>query len=73
MRRVEKHPVLNVPELDEITFYFEGKPMSARRGEMISSALFANGIRTFGLHPQDKAPQGIFCANGAGYMPGTLN
>lgn len=31
---------------------------------MISSALFANGIHTFGHHPKDNSPQGIFCANG---------
>lgn len=31
---------------------------------MISSALFAHGIRIFGLHPEDGSPQGIFCANG---------
>ncbi|MGE5674261.1 MAG: FAD-dependent oxidoreductase, partial [Mycobacterium leprae] len=30
----------------------------------ISSALFANGVRTFGHHHKDGAPQGIFCANG---------
>jgi glycine/D-amino acid oxidase-like deaminating enzyme/Fe-S-cluster-containing hydrogenase component 2/bacterioferritin-associated ferredoxin len=31
---------------------------------MIASALFAHGIRVFGHHPKDGAPQGIFCANG---------
>ena len=31
---------------------------------MISSALFAAGIRTFGHHAKDNAPQGIYCANG---------
>ncbi len=31
---------------------------------MISSALFANGIHTFGHHPKDNSPQGLFCANG---------
>ncbi len=31
---------------------------------MISSALFANGIRIFGHHPKDGSPQGMFCANG---------
>ena len=64
MRRVEKHPVIQVPEIERIAFYFQGKPLTARKGEVISSALFANGIRTFGLHPHDGAPQGIFCANG---------
>ena len=31
---------------------------------MIASALYAHGIRIFGHHPKDNAPQGIFCANG---------
>ena len=47
-----------------VEFAFEGRPLSARRSEMISSALFANGIHVFGHHPRDGAPQGIFCANG---------
>ena len=34
------------------------------QGETVASALFANGVRTFGHHPRDGAPQGIFCANG---------
>ena len=38
--------------------------MSGYEGEMISSALFANGIHIFGRHPKDHSPQGIFCANG---------
>jgi NADPH-dependent 2,4-dienoyl-CoA reductase/sulfur reductase-like enzyme/Fe-S-cluster-containing hydrogenase component 2/bacterioferritin-associated ferredoxin len=36
----------------------------ARAGETIAAALLANGVRTFGHHPYDQAPQGIFCANG---------
>jgi len=33
-------------------------------GEMISAALFANGIHVFGHHHKDHSPQGLFCANG---------
>ena len=64
MGRVERHPVLAVPDADAITFFFEGKALTARKGEVISSALFAHGIRTFGFHHRDHAAQGIFCANG---------
>ncbi len=42
----------------------DGKRIFAREGEVISSALFANGIRTFGHHHKDGSPQGMFCANG---------
>jgi NADPH-dependent 2,4-dienoyl-CoA reductase/sulfur reductase-like enzyme/Fe-S-cluster-containing hydrogenase component 2/bacterioferritin-associated ferredoxin len=30
----------------------------------MASALFANGVRTFGHHAKDGAAQGLFCANG---------
>jgi sarcosine oxidase subunit alpha len=62
--RIERHPVLPVPERPEVPFAWKGAPLSARQGETIASALFANGIRTFGHHAKDGAPQGIFCANG---------
>ena len=38
--------------------------MNGYENEMISSALFANGIHIFGHHHKDNSPQGIFCANG---------
>lgn len=38
--------------------------MEALEGEVVTSALFANGIRVFGHHPRDESPQGIFCVNG---------
>ena len=31
---------------------------------MVSSALAANGVRSFSIHAVGNAPQGIFCANG---------
>jgi len=65
MDRLERHPILEVPDHPEaVAFTFEGKELTARRAEMISSALFANGIRVFGHHRRDGSPQGIFCANG---------
>jgi len=64
MSRLTSHPVLPVAAPDMVTFRFEGKPLTARRNEVLSSALFAHGIRTFGAHPEDGSPQGIFCANG---------
>ncbi|MCG8635975.1 MAG: FAD-dependent oxidoreductase, partial [Desulfobacterales bacterium] len=36
----------------------------ANRGEVISSALFANNVKIFGHHHKDGSAQGIFCANG---------
>ena len=62
--RIETHPILPVEPRETVVFYWEGKKLSAQKNETISSALFANGVRIFGHHPKDGAPQGIFCANG---------
>jgi len=65
MTRIEKHPVLEVPQGQKVVeFTFDGKEMTGYEGEAVSSALFANGTRRFSLHRNGKAPQGIFCANG---------
>jgi len=62
--RLKQHPILPIPEKKEITFYWNKQPLKAKKGEMIASALFANGFRIFGHHPKDGSAQGIFCANG---------
>lgn len=62
--RVGRHPILDVPPADKVTFTFNGRKLNAKKGEIISSALFASGITIFGHHPIDGSPQGIFCANG---------
>ena len=64
MGRIENHPIVRRAETEKVRFTFSGRAMEAVHGETISSALFANGVRTFGRHPKDGAPQGIFCANG---------
>ncbi|MEZ4649463.1 MAG: FAD-dependent oxidoreductase [Candidatus Eisenbacteria bacterium] len=61
---IHEHPILTVPDTGTVEFTWAGKTLTARRGLPISSALFANGIRTFGHHHKDGSPQGIFCANG---------
>ncbi len=63
-RRIASHPVLACPEPEYVRFGFDGEELMGRRGEMVSSALFANGIRVFGHHRADGGAQGIFCANG---------
>lgn len=62
--RVTEHPILPIPERKQIQFFWNGTALDGYDGETIASALFASGIRTFGLHKKDNAPQGIFCANG---------
>jgi thioredoxin reductase/Fe-S-cluster-containing hydrogenase component 2 len=62
--RIEKHPILNIPQREPVHFYWQGQELTAYLGETIASALFANGIHVFGHHHKDGSPQGIFCANG---------
>ncbi|MBI5361211.1 MAG: FAD-dependent oxidoreductase [Planctomycetes bacterium] len=63
-RHITNHPILQAPQKEKISFVFNGSALSAFKNEMLSAALFANGIQTFGHHHADNSPQGIFCANG---------
>ena len=49
--RIEKHPILTSQPGEAVTFRWQGQPLTAKRGETIAAALFANGIRIFGHHP----------------------
>ncbi len=62
--RIKAHPILIDDSVADIPFYWQNHTFLAKEGEMISSALMANGVAIFGHHPKDNSPQGIFCANG---------
>ena len=62
--RITTHPILNVRQGEMVEFWFDGRKMQGQAGEMLSSALTANGVRAFSQHRSGDAPQGIFCANG---------
>ncbi len=62
--RIEKHPILSIPERKIIEFSWQDQHFSAQEGETIAAALMANGIHIFGHHHKDGNPLGIFCANG---------
>jgi NADPH-dependent 2,4-dienoyl-CoA reductase/sulfur reductase-like enzyme/Fe-S-cluster-containing hydrogenase component 2/bacterioferritin-associated ferredoxin len=62
--RIREHPILPVPPRVSVGFFWNDTPLTGLESETISSALFGNGIRVFGHHHKDGAPQGIFCANG---------
>ncbi|MFA7009418.1 MAG: FAD-dependent oxidoreductase, partial [Elusimicrobiales bacterium] len=64
MERITQHVILPIPDGKKIKFSFEGRALEAFEDEVISSALFANGIKIFSEHKKDASPQGIFCANG---------
>jgi sarcosine oxidase subunit alpha len=62
--RLLSHPILPITLRKRVTFTFNGRAMQACEGEVITSALFANGIKVFGHHVRDGKPQGIYCVNG---------
>lgn len=62
--RIHQHPILEIPEVEEVSFFWKGTEFKGKSGEPISSALIANGIFIFGHHPHDNSPQSLFCANG---------
>ena len=62
--RLTSHPILPPLAPPELTFTFNGRPLPARHGEVISSALYAAGLSVFGHHRKDHGAQGIFCVNG---------
>jgi predicted molibdopterin-dependent oxidoreductase YjgC len=50
-----------LPERFEIVF--DGRPLTARRGQTIAEALLAAGIRTF-RYSRSGSPRGPFCTMG---------
>ena len=64
MHRIDKHPILPIPDRAKVPFTWKGQAVEGLAGETLSSALFAAGVRVFGRHHKDGAAQGIFCANG---------
>jgi len=62
--RIREHPILAIDDEPTVEFMWKGRTMVAREGETVASALFASGVRIFGHHHKDEAPQGLFCANG---------
>ncbi|MFQ5762193.1 MAG: (2Fe-2S)-binding protein, partial [Candidatus Bathyarchaeia archaeon] len=62
--RIEIHPVLKFDRGQQVTFYFEGKPINAYENETVASALYANGVRIFSRSMKYHRPRGFFCAIG---------
>jgi hypothetical protein len=56
MNRIQKHPILQVPRDAGIPFYFSERKLLARKGEVISSALFAHGINV-AIIPETEVPR----------------
>ena len=55
--RIIEHPILPILEREKIPFYWNGTKYFGFKNEMISSALFANGIKVFGHHHKTQNPR----------------
>ncbi|WP_457557015.1 FAD-dependent oxidoreductase [Candidatus Harpocratesius sp.] len=64
LKEIKSHPILKYPSRKSVNFTFNGQELTGYEDMVISSILFLHGIKTFGHHPKDNSPQGIFCANG---------
>jgi predicted molibdopterin-dependent oxidoreductase YjgC len=62
--RIKNHPILSFPEKKEIPFYFEGKLITGKQGDMIAFALHDHGIKTLSYSSKLKRPRGFYCAIG---------
>jgi sarcosine oxidase subunit alpha len=58
--RITKHPILEIPAKKKVTFTWNAKQLSGYAGEMISAALFANGVHIFGHHHKDVCQWGPY-------------
>lgn len=59
------HPVLGeLTDAEQISIYFEGQELKARRGQTVASALINAGVYKFGHSRKLVQPRGLFCANG---------
>jgi sarcosine oxidase subunit alpha len=62
-QRLSHHPLLEFRRGKKLTFFFDGRPITAYEGETIAAALHAAGIRIL-THTEAGRPRGLFCAIG---------
>lgn len=63
--RVMNHPILGpIEEEETVNITVDGKPIKARKGEMIIAALLANGIIINRYTKKQHKPRGLFCGIG---------
>ncbi|MDD3137521.1 MAG: (2Fe-2S)-binding protein [Lachnospiraceae bacterium] len=63
--RVVSHPVLGeMQDIEWVNIIVNGKPMKAKKGEMILAALLSEGIIVNRYTTKKHEPRGIFCGIG---------
>ena len=65
MERIENHPILGeTEERKQVTFTYNGTPLTGYEGEPIAIALKANGVMAHRYTATTHEPRGVFCAIG---------
>ena len=62
--RLPEHPSQIVDRSSVIQLYFNGRPVPARRGDTVASALYAAGRRIFSRSFKYHRPRGLLCVSG---------
>ncbi|MFP4507480.1 MAG: FAD-dependent oxidoreductase [Candidatus Acetothermia bacterium] len=62
--RITEHPILSCSHGEKLTFTYEGKEVSGRKGETIAAALHEEGIRELRRSGEKNRPRGLFCSIG---------
>jgi len=63
--RVEDHPILGpLKEARTFEITVDGRPIAAREGDTVASALIAAGVRVFRYSTKREEPRSMFCAIG---------
>lgn len=62
--RVDDHPILSFSEPETITFSFQDREITARKGETIAAALHNRGIIELSRSGDKKRARGLFCSIG---------
>lgn len=65
MTRITEHPILGHDSREEtVTIIFDGREITAYKGEMVAAVLMANGVHKFRYTEKNKKPRGIYCGIG---------
>ena len=62
--RIADHPILDIQKGRQISFQFNGRTITAYKGETIAAALYASGVRIFSRSFKYHRPRGLFCMAG---------
>lgn len=62
--RMTEHPVLSFERGEEVSFTFDGQPLTGYTGETVAVALHAAGVRKLSHSLYRGRPRGLYCAIG---------